>query len=118
VWLVDLVDDVVVWWVDTCSPDYELAVQQGVFAVPEVWEGYPVRVVYTCGTEIVQAVGIGAFEILKVPKEAWPWTIGGGVAGSLLGLVFSRSILVSLLSGIGGAVTGYGIWHQQLPKAA
>ena len=64
IWLTDLVDvegtPYVVIWVDECSDEYAQAVADGTFEIPDTYEGYPVLVRYTCGTELTQAAaGLG-----------------------------------------------------------
>lgn len=104
VWLTDLVmvdgAPAIVAWVDTCCG-------LGPIALPEIWDGYRVHVVPTCGTELVDS-GLGAMpsvsDALKEPGAKW--MLGGAAAGAVLGALLTRSALGTLAFAAGGAAGG------------
>lgn len=109
VWITDVVpvDDVpyVVLWVDRCSPEYAAAVAAGTLQLPDYWEGYPVLVRYTCGTEVDGESLAGIVLPVSSAKIAV-----GAAAGGLVGYIIGRAKGGLLGAALGGAA---GWWFTQ-----
>jgi hypothetical protein len=104
VWVTDLVpvDDVdtVVLWIDRCSPEYEAALAAGMLSLPSYWEGYPVVVRYTCGTEVD---GLSGMDLPSGPKVI----AAGAAVGGVIGYVVGRKLGALIGAGLGAGAGWY-----------
>lgn len=106
VWATDLVDGCVVVWIDRCDPEYEVAVANGTFAIPEEWDGYPVCPVWTCG-ETIEDEALAGFGDLGSTSFGLKTAIGVGLSAALggaLGFVLGgkRGALIGALASPAG----------------